>query len=171
MDYYSEDDKEYMMVGCDIEPVTVGSDGMIGYYMLKVKSGKTYNGSKLNLSTVDLMASGGDLAGVIQYGTAPTSTTINIGSSTTSLYPQVVTQVKNSKIGFKWNKVPGAQKYGIGIYQANKWVVKKQVDASVTTWTSPEVKPGKYRMVVLAKVNGEWVKADVFKHAFYVTVK
>ena len=92
-------------------------------------------------------------------------------SSTTSLYPNVVTQVKNSKIGFKWNKVPGAQKYGIGIYQANKWVVKKQVDASVTTWTSPEVKPGKYRMVVLAKVNGEWVKADVFKHAFYVTVK
>ena len=92
-------------------------------------------------------------------------------SSTTSLYPEVQTQVKDHKIGFKWNKIPGAEKYGIGVYQANKWVVKKQVDGSITTWTSPQVANGTYRLVVLAKVNGQWVKADVFKHAFYVTVK
>ena len=88
----------------------------------------------------------------------------------TNLYPVVKTQVKDHKIGFKWDAVEGAEKYGIGVYQANKWVVKKQVDASVHTWTSPKVANGTYRMVVLAKVNGEWVKADVFKHAFYVTV-
>ena len=88
----------------------------------------------------------------------------------TDLYPVVKTQVKNHKIGFKWNAVEGAEKYGIGVYQANKWVVKKQVDASVHTWTSPQVANGTYRLVVLAKVNGDWVKADVFKHAFYVTV-
>ena len=91
-------------------------------------------------------------------------------STNTNLYPVVQTQVKDHKIGFKWNAVEGAEKYGIGVYQANKWVVKKQVDGSVHTWTSPQVANGTYRLVVLAKVNGEWVKADVFKHAFYVTV-
>ena len=89
---------------------------------------------------------------------------------TTNLYPSVQTQVKNGKIGFKWTKVPGAEKYGIGVYQANKWKVVKQVDSSVTTWTSPQVGRGTYRLVVLAKVNGQWVNADVFKKSFYVTV-
>ena len=88
----------------------------------------------------------------------------------TDLYPKVQTQVKDNKIGFKWTKVPGAEKYGIGVYQANKWVVKKQVDGSVTTWTSPKVAKGTYRMVVLAKVNGKWISADVFKKSFYVKV-
>ena len=87
------------------------------------------------------------------------------------LYPAVKTQVKEHKIGFRWTSVPGAEKYGIGVYQANKWVVKKQVDGSITTWTSPQVANGTYRLVVLAKVNGQWVNADVFKKSFYVTVK
>ncbi|WP_295152566.1 cellulase family glycosylhydrolase [uncultured Ruminococcus sp.] len=95
----------------------------------------------------------------------------NNNSSTTDLYPKVQTQVVNSKIGFKWTKVPGAEKYGIGVYQANKWKVVKQVDSTVTTWTSPQVANGTYRLVVLAKVNGAWVNADVFKKSFYVTVK
>ncbi|WP_295153360.1 leucine-rich repeat domain-containing protein [uncultured Ruminococcus sp.] len=90
---------------------------------------------------------------------------------TSLLYPVVKTQVKDHKIGFKWTKVEGAEKYGIGVYQANKWVVKKQVDGSVTTWTSPKVSNGTYRLVVLAKVNGQWVNADVFKKSFYVTVR
>ncbi|WP_295157349.1 fibronectin type III domain-containing protein [uncultured Ruminococcus sp.] len=86
------------------------------------------------------------------------------------LYPVVKTQVKGNKIGFKWTKIPDAEKYGIAIYQANKWVVMKQMDGSVTTWTSPQVRNGTYRMVVLAKVKGQWVNADVFKKSFYVTV-
>ncbi|WP_295158021.1 leucine-rich repeat protein [uncultured Ruminococcus sp.] len=97
--------------------------------------------------------------------------TVTPNEAAVSLYPVVQTQVKDNKIGFKWSKVPGAEKYGIGVYQANKWVVKKQVDGSVTTWTSPQVGAGTYRLVVLAKVNGQWVNADVFKKSFYVTVK
>ena len=100
----------------------------------------------------------------------PEKTNDNPGD-TTNLYPVVKTQVSNRKIGFKWTKVPGAEKYGIGVYQANKWKVVKQVDSSVTSWTSPQVNSGKYRIVVLAKVNGQWVNTDVFKKAFYVTVK
>ena len=108
---------------------------------------------------------------------APAGTKIDgpAGSSssgdTTNLYPKVQTQVKDHKIGFKWTKVPGAEKYGIGVYQANKWVVKKQLDGSITTWTSPQVANGTYRLVVLAKVNGKWINTDVFKKSFYVTVK
>ena len=106
---------------------------------------------------------------------APAGTKIDgpkpANTDTSNLYPKVQTQVKDNKIGFKWTKVPGAEKYGIGVYQAKKWVVKKQLDGSVTTWTSPKVSNGTYRMVVLAKVNGKWVNADVFKKSFYVTVK
>ena len=96
--------------------------------------------------------------------------TVTPKEATVNLYPAVQTQVKDSKIGFKWTKVPGAEKYGIGIYQANKWKVVKQLDGSITTWTSPQVRNGTYRLVVLAKVDGQWVNADVFKKAFYVTV-
>ena len=96
--------------------------------------------------------------------------TVTPKEAAVSLYPEVETQVKDGRIGFKWNKIPGVEKYGIGIYQTNKWKVVKQLDGSITTWTSPQVRSGKYRLVVLAKVNGQWVNADVFKKAFYVTV-
>ena len=85
-------------------------------------------------------------------------------------YPAVLKSVKDNKIGLKWNKVQGAEKYGIAVYQANQWKVVKQVNGSVTTWTSPKVNSGDYRMVVLAKVNGQWVNADMGNHAFYVWV-
>ena len=85
-------------------------------------------------------------------------------------YPAVLKSVKDNKIGLKWNKVQGAEKYGIAVYQANQWKVVKQVNGNVTTWTSPKVNSGDYRMVVLAKVNGQWVNADMGNHAFYVWV-
>lgn len=97
--------------------------------------------------------------------------TVTPKEPTASLYPEVETQVKDSKIGFRWTKVRGAEKYGIGVYQAKKWKVVKQFDTNVSTWTSPQVSNGTYRLVVLAKVNGKWVNADVFKRSFYVTVK
>ena len=170
-DEYDVEAGDYIVCACAEEPVTVSS-GNIGYFYLGVKSGATYNGSTISLVTNDLTASGSTINGVITYGTSTSSTKISTGgSTTTNLYPVVQTQVKDHKIGFKWNKIQGAEKYGIGVYQANKWVVKKQVDSSVTTWTSPQVANGTYRLVVLAKVNGQWVSADVFKHSFYVTVK
>ena len=85
-------------------------------------------------------------------------------------YPAVIKAVKDNKIGLKWNKVQGAEKYGIAVYQADHWKVLKQVNGSVTTWTSPKVNAGGYFMVVLAKVNGQWMNADMGNHAFYVWV-
>ena len=86
-------------------------------------------------------------------------------------YPTVETRVKDNKIGFKWSAVPGAQKYAIAVFQANKWVVKKQLDGSITTWTSPQVANGTYKVAVVAKINGQWVTAQAPAHAFDVTVK
>ena len=97
--------------------------------------------------------------------------TVTAKAEGAALYPQVQTAVKDKKIGFKWSAVAGAEKYGIAVYQANKWKVVKQLDGSITSWTSPQVASGKYRLVVLAKVDGQWVSADAFKKSFYVTVK
>ena len=127
-------------------------------------SGVTLTGGTKNSASIKVKITGTNAAVKAVYKTSG-------GSQTTDLYPVVQTQVKDGKIGFKWSKVPGAEKYGIGVYQANKWKVVKQVDGSITTWTSPQVGKGTYRLVVLAKVNGQWVNADVFKKSFYVTVK
>ena len=106
-----------------------------------------------------------------QNGMVPCSQIIAAASyDNAGKYPAVNTQVNDNRIGFRWTAVQGAEKYGIGVYQAEKWVVKKQVDGSVTSWTSPQVSDGTYRLAVLAKVDGEWVNADVFRHSFYVTV-
>jgi hypothetical protein len=96
--------------------------------------------------------------------------TVTPKAETVSLYPVVKTQVKDGKISFKWTAVPGAEKYGLGIYSSGKWKLVKQFGSKVTTWTSSRVDKGKYKMVLLAKVNGEWVKSDISKAAFVVTV-
>jgi len=92
-------------------------------------------------------------------------------ADSTNAYPAVQTQVKDNKIGFKWTDVPGAEKYAIAVYQANKWVVAKQFDGSVHTWTSPQVANSTYKLAVVAKVNGQWVTAQAEQHSFKVTVK
>ena len=92
-------------------------------------------------------------------------------ADSTNAYPAVQTQVKDNKIGFKWTDVAGAEKYAIAVYQANKWVVAKQFDGSVHTWTSPQVANSTYKLAVVAKVNGKWVTAQAEQHSFKVTVK
>ena len=95
---------------------------------------------------------------------------VTTGGAPVDPYPVVQTAIRDGRIGFKWNKIPNAEKYGIGVYQANKWKVVKQLDGGTTTWTSPQVSGNTYRMVVLAKINGKWVNDDVFKRSFYVIV-
>ena len=86
-------------------------------------------------------------------------------------YPNFQTTVKDHKIGFKWEAVAGAEKYAIAVFQDNKWVVKKQLSGSVHTWTSPAVASSMYKVVVIAKVNGQWATAQAPNHAVMVTVK
>jgi hypothetical protein len=86
--------------------------------------------------------------------------TVTPKGSSASLYPNFETQVINRKICYKWEAVPGAEKYAIAVYQANKWQIVKQLDSSVLTYTSPQLDYGSYKTVVVAKINGRWVTAQ-----------
>jgi hypothetical protein len=59
----------------------------------------------------------------------------------------------------------------VAVYQANKWVTVKQLDSNIRTWTSPQIAAGNYKVVVVAKVNGEWVTAQAPAHAVDVSVR
>ncbi|MBQ9540831.1 MAG: leucine-rich repeat domain-containing protein, partial [Ruminococcus sp.] len=59
---------------------------------------------------------------------------------------------------------------GIAVYQSGKWVVKATVNGDVTSYTSPEVAAGTYKMVVCAKVNGKWDTGALNSRAFGVTI-
>jgi hypothetical protein len=75
---------------------------------------------------------------------------------------------------FTWEKVSGAEKYGIAVYLAGKWRIQTQnIPASATSYTSPKnMTPGMtYKVAVAAKVNGKWDIANAIKHAVTVTVK
>ena len=85
-------------------------------------------------------------------------------------FPKVETQVSGSKFKLDWTAVDGAEKYGIAVYQSGKWVVKATVNGDVTSYTSPEVAAGTYKMVVCAKVNGKWDTGALNSRAFGVTI-
>ena len=86
-------------------------------------------------------------------------------------FPKVETQVSGSKFKLDWTAVDGAEKYGIAVYQGGKWSVKVTVNGDVTSFTSPEVAAGTYKMVVCAKVNGKWDTRALNSRAFGVTIE
>ena len=96
--------------------------------------------------------------------------TVTPKDTVTNLYPKFQTKVINGKIGYKWEAVPGAEKYAVAVCLANKWQIAKQLDSNVRTWTSPKVQSGTYKTVVVAKVNGKWVTAQAPAHAVTVSV-
>ncbi len=85
-------------------------------------------------------------------------------------YPVVKAEVKGRQFRLKWTAVPDAEKYGLAAYQSGKWRVKVQFAGNVTSYTSPKMKAGTYRMVVCAKINGEWDRSSLSKRAFTVTI-
>ncbi|MCR5121680.1 MAG: DUF4981 domain-containing protein [Ruminococcus sp.] len=95
--------------------------------------------------------------------------TVTPKTSNENRYPVVTAEVSGRQFRLKWTSVSGAEKYGIALYQNGKWRVKAQFAKNVTTFTSPKMKTGSYRMVVCAKVNGEWDTSSLSKRA--VTVK
>ena len=96
--------------------------------------------------------------------------TVTPKDTVTNLYPKFQTKVINGKIGYKWEAVPGAEKYAVAVCLSNKWQIAKQLDSNVRTWTSPKVQSGSYKTVVVAKVNGKWVTAQAPAHAVTVSV-
>ena len=85
-------------------------------------------------------------------------------------YPVVSSEVRGRQFRLKWTAVAGAEKYGIAVYQAGKWRVKVQVDGNVTSYTSPKVETGNYKVVICAKVNGKWDTGCINQRAFTVKI-
>jgi hypothetical protein len=86
-------------------------------------------------------------------------------------YPNVKSEVKDGRFRIKWKPVPGAEKYGIALYQSGSWRVKVQLPANVTSYTSPKLKSGVYTIVVCAKINGKWDTSNIAKRAFRIIIK
>ncbi|EXM39679.1 cell surface protein [Ruminococcus albus SY3] len=70
-----------------------------------------------------------------------------------------------------WTEVEGAEKYAIAVYLAGKWRPQVYFKANETSFTSPKLKPNTYRMVICARVNGEWNTAKLENRASYVKVR
>ena len=88
-----------------------------------------------------------------------------------SRYPKVTSEISGNQFRLKWTPVANAEKYGIAVYQNNKWKVQVQVNGNVTTFTSPKIKKGTYKMVICAKVNGKWDTSSINSRAFKVEIQ
>ncbi|SEK57039.1 BspA family leucine-rich repeat surface protein [Ruminococcus albus] len=79
---------------------------------------------------------------------------------------------KYHQVRFKWNKVEGADRYGIAVYLAGKWKVQAQ-NITDTVYTSPKnLTTGMtYKVAIAARVNGKWDTANAIKNAVTCTIK
>ncbi|MBR0529466.1 MAG: leucine-rich repeat domain-containing protein [Ruminococcus sp.] len=98
---------------------------------------------------------------------------ITIEKPNTVSYPEVTEIVYSEpyhQFRLTWTPVDGADKYGIAAFIAGKWRVQAYTDK--TTFTSPKLKAGDtYKLLIAARVNGEWDLSNINSRAFTVTVK
>ena len=157
-------------------PAILGSDNVFGYLYVKPKSGVT--SLDIKMAEDDHAALYGDDAqyeGNVIYGMTYTGTKIGGSSSSSATYPTNV-QVQYSEayhqVRFTWDKVAGADRYGIAVYLAGKWRIQTQSLTSTSYTTPKNMTPGKtYKVAIAARVNGTWDVAGAIKNAVTVTVK
>ncbi|WP_074831707.1 glycoside hydrolase family 5 protein [Ruminococcus albus] len=76
------------------------------------------------------------------------------------------------QVQFMWDKVQGADKYGIAVYLAGKWRVQTSNITTNNYVTPKNLTPGMtYKVAVAARVNGKWNTTDPIKNAITVTIK
>ena len=156
--------------------VTLGSNNLLGTFTLKVKSGATYNGSKLTLNIEKPTLTGDYVSGNLRYGiNTATAVVGSSGSETSDTVPANLKAVTNSQyhqIQFVWDKVKGADKYGIAVYLAGKWRVQTSNITNNSYVTPKNLTPGMtYKVAVAARVNGKWDTNGAIKNAITVTVR
>ena len=73
---------------------------------------------------------------------------------------------KYQQVRFTWDKVRGADKYCLAVYQAGKWKVQTQ-NITDTVYTSPKnlTQGMTYKVAISARVNGKWDTANAIKKA------
>ncbi len=76
------------------------------------------------------------------------------------------------QVRLTWDKVAGADKYGIAVYLSGKWRIQTSALTTNSFTTPKNLTPGKsYKVAVAARVNGAWDTANAIKNAVTITVK
>ena len=125
----------------------------------------------VNANATSVVVSGsGEFADIENKG----NNTYNIFTGDPITYPTNIKVEYNDKyrqVRFTWNKVKGADMYGIAVYLAGKWKVQTQ-NITDTVYTSPKnLTTGKtYQVAIAARVNGKWDTANAIKNAVTCTV-
>ncbi|SEK88609.1 surface protein [Ruminococcus albus] len=75
------------------------------------------------------------------------------------------------QLQFTWDKVKGADRYSIAVYQAGKWVIQKNNITTNSFVTPKNLTLGKtYKVAIAARVGGKWDNENAIKHAVTVTI-
>jgi surface protein len=99
--------------------------------------------------------------------------TYKLFGTVTPTYPTNIKVTYSPAYGqarLSWDKVVGADKYGIAVYLAGKWRIQTQ-NITTNSYTTPKnsMTPGStYKVAVVARVNGKWDSENAIKH--YVTI-
>ena len=156
-------------------PATLSSNNLLGTLKLKVKSGATYNGSKVTMVIDKPTLTGNTISGNRVYGINTATAVVGSSSTTTDTVPKNFRAITNSQyhqIQFVWDKVSGADRYGIAVKLAGKWRVQTSNITTNSYITPKNLTPGMtYQVAVAARVNGKWNTTDPIKNAITVTVK
>ncbi len=129
----------------------------------------------VNAKDTSTVISGNGEYAVIENSGKNTYKRLHIEAETKPTYPtniKVEYSEKYHQVRFTWDKVEGADRYGIAVYLAGKWRVQAQ-NITGTVYTSPKnLTPGKtYKVAIAARVNGKWDTANAIKNAVTVTIK
>lgn len=95
---------------------------------------------------------------------------INEAPSKSNPSPYPVAKATTSKNAFKldWTAVEGADKYCVAYYTAGKWKILAQ--GNVLTYSRTGVPAGTYKVVVGARINGNWDTSNINKRAITLTI-
>jgi surface protein len=128
-----------------------------------------------NAKAPTTVISGNDEFAVIENSGKNTYKRLPIEEETKPTYPtniNVEYSEQYHQLRFTWDKVEGADRYGIAVYLAGKWRVQTQ-NITDTVYTSPKnLTPGKtYKVAIAARVNGNWDAVNAVRNAVTVTIK
>ena len=166
---------EYTNAFYNVSSAATLSGNLLGTFTLKVKSGANPNGSKLTLNIDKPTLTGDAISGNLVYGINTATAVVGQSPTTSDTVPKNFRAVTNSQyhqIQFVWDKVQGADKYGIAVYLAGKWRVQTSNITTNSYITPKNLTPGMtYKVAVAARVNGKWDTTGAIKNAITVTVK
>ncbi|EXM37631.1 cell surface protein [Ruminococcus albus SY3] len=129
----------------------------------------------ININSPKTVVSGSKKYAIIYNEGKNTYKRLPIEEEAKPTYPtniKVEYSAKFHQVRFTWDKVEGADRYGVAVYLAGKWRVQTQ-NITGTVYTSPKnLTPGKtYKVAIAARVNGKWDTANAIKNAVTITIK